>query len=143
MLRGAVDLVRDRSKPPPQRRHRHFLKRALPLLKAIPTNAFKVTAKPLAGEAALAIDANLESRWRSGAPQQAGMYFELDFNQPQRVCALEYKLGAFAHDYPRALNIEGQLENGQIIELLNSSDYGAIKLPNILTAAMKPHSSRS
>lgn len=59
-----------------------------------------------AGEAVLAVDGNLKTRWTTGTPQRPGMYFELDMGTISSVTGVLLDMGTSLLDYPRQCRVE-------------------------------------
>lgn len=73
---------------------------------------WRVEASDSAAEARLAIDGDPMTRWASHRPQRPGMSFELDLGEIREIVGLRLHSGAFRHDTPRGLRIEGAEEGG-------------------------------
>lgn len=70
-----------------------------------------------------ALDGDVSTRWATGAPQREGQVFEVVFKSPQNLAALEYSLGSWGQDYPRALRVEVEDAAGNREVLLTNEDY--------------------
>ena len=70
-----------------------------------------------------AIDGSIESRWATGAPQQPGQVFEVNFREPTVISSLRYQLGEWSQDYPRGLRIFAEDSDGAKREILSPMDY--------------------
>lgn len=74
--------------------------------KPIPKDRMQASSSSNSGEAANAIDNNLETRWGTGAPQKPGQEFAVSLKEPIELVGFRYHLGKWFHDYPRKLRIE-------------------------------------
>jgi hypothetical protein len=70
-----------------------------------------------------ALDGDEATRWATGAPQRDGQSFEVLFKEPQSLSALDYSLGSWQQDYPRALRIETEDVTGRRSVLLSNEEY--------------------
>lgn len=92
-------------------------------LRPIEGDAVSMVTGVGANAAAAALDGNEATRWATGAPQRDGQSFEVLFREPQSLAALEYSLGGWGQDYPRALRIETEDGMGRRELLLSNEEY--------------------
>lgn len=72
------------------------------------------TASSNPGDAALALDADPMTAWRSDAPQSAGDFLEIDLGAPRIVGEVRVVTGRrYASDFPRALAVALAAEGGE------------------------------
>ena len=88
---------------------------------------YQLTASHNAGLVKYINDQNIETRWGSGAPQNKTMAIAIDFKESQQISSITYNLGAYAHDYPRNLEIMGFTDDGKRIRLLKRANYRAVR----------------
>lgn len=74
-----------------------------------------------------ALDGSSHTRWGSGKPQHPGMTFEVFFARTQKLAAIEYDLGEWAHDYPRGLEIHLLKNDGSTVTVLSSEEFQSIR----------------
>lgn len=79
------------------------------------------------GEAAKAIDGDLETRWGSAGHQQPGMVVEFELRQPKPLRGFYYELGKWLTDYPRALEIELEDDAGTRRTVLDAEHYAGLR----------------
>jgi hypothetical protein len=87
----------------------------------------KLTASSRGETAAAVLDGDLQTRWGSGTPQRPGMSFVVEFVGPVDLRGLRYHLGAFKSDYPRLLDVELQLANGETRRIVEKDDSVALR----------------
>jgi hypothetical protein len=75
----------------------------------------------------LVLDGDLRTRWGSGEPQKAGMFFSVEFSSPVALRGLRYHLGAFKSDYPRILDVDLVLTSGEELPILDKDDSVALR----------------
>ena len=71
----------------------------------IRASGYKVSASVNNGEAVKAVDLNMESRWHSGAAQQAGMFYMVDQDASYEVSKIILDSSPSAADYPRGYQV--------------------------------------
>jgi hypothetical protein len=74
-----------------------------------------------------ALDGSSHTRWGSGEPQHPGMTFEVLFAKTQKLAAIEYDLGEWAHDYPRGLEIQILKTDGSTTTVLSNQEFQSIR----------------
>lgn len=74
-----------------------------------------------------ALDGSSHTRWGSGKPQHPGMTFEVFFAKTQKLAAIEYDLGEWAHDYPRGLEIHLLKNDGSTVTVLSDPEFQSIR----------------
>ena len=99
------------------------LKRPNLNLHPIESAAVSTVAGVGSNPAVAALDGDEATRWATGAPQRDGQSFEVMFKDPQSLAALEYSLGSWGQDYPRALRIETEDVTGRRDVLLSNDEY--------------------
>lgn len=73
---------------------------------ALDRTGWTFTASSAQGEVANVADGNIATRWSSGSLQAPGMYFQIDFGQPQTFGRIELALDASQpFDYPRGYEV--------------------------------------
>lgn len=65
-----------------------------------------LTASVNSGSARLAVDGNLDSRWTSGTPLQAGMWIQVELPQAALIGGVQIDSAKSADDYTRAYKIQ-------------------------------------
>ena len=103
------------------------LKRPKLDLRPIEPGAVSVVTGVGSNPAAAALDGSEGTRWATGAPQRDGQSFEVVFREPQSLVALEYSLGSWEQDYPRALRIETEDATGAREPLLSNEEYQRLR----------------
>ncbi len=78
-------------------------------------------------EVRYAFDGDLKTRWRSAEPQKKMMRFVLTLDEPRELRGLDYVLGEWAHDFPRALRIEIEAPNGEREVLIDPPSFWAVR----------------
>lgn len=96
-------------------------------LKSVKRRFISVSANAHPQAASLALDGDIDTRWGSAAPQKPGMEFIVTLDPPQPLAGLSYELGAWAHDYPRGLSVELELESGESRQLFEPADWSAVR----------------
>lgn len=66
-----------------------------------------------------AIDGDLETRWGSGEAQKPGMTFSIKFRSPTEVRAIEYLIGKWVTDCPRAFEISAETPTGETVNIVS------------------------
>lgn len=96
-------------------------------LRALPAPLYRgeATHNPAAMKAAF--DGDAATRWGSAVRQQPGMRFSLELTQTRAVRALRYDLGGYWHDFPRALRIVLEGEDGSRHELCSAAAFAAVR----------------
>jgi hypothetical protein len=89
--------------------------------------ALRVSASVKPEAAPNAVDRNASTRWGSGMPQRPGMEFLIELEAPLLLRAVAVELGAFVHDFPRALEIEVLRSDGQTEKVLSTDDTRAVR----------------
>lgn len=87
----------------------------------------KVSASSDLEDATNAIDQELGTRWGSGMPQKAGMQFTVTFPALTTVSGFRYELGAWSHDFPRGLMVEGITGTGDRKQIYNPDSHEAVR----------------
>lgn len=85
--------------------------------RALPRDRWRVGASVFPGEASLAIDGDLATRWASHSAQRPGTSFEIDLGATEAVTGVRLHSGSFAQDVPRGLRVEGETGEGEWREL--------------------------
>ncbi len=67
---------------------------------------WKLSASHNSGSLSLAIDGNAKTRWDTKTVQKPGMWFAVEFAEPQRVMSLLLESKASPKDYPRGYTVE-------------------------------------
>jgi hypothetical protein len=101
----------------------HNIKRPNLALHQIESGAGSIATAVGPNSAGAALDGSEATRWATGAPQRDGQSFEVLFKEPQPLAALEYSLGSWGQDYPRALRIEIEDATGGREVLLTNEEY--------------------
>ncbi len=95
--------------------------------KEVEHNAINAVSNYSQENAAKALDNDLNTRWGSAHPQSSDMKFELLLNKPHDLIGIRYKMGSWAHDWPRALRIEVENSVGVIKEVFDDKSYTAVR----------------
>lgn len=72
----------------------------------ISRSGWRVTSNFRADETEKAMDDDLKTRWRSGVPQNPGIYFLIDMGKVYEISKIRFDLGCFISDFPRGYEIE-------------------------------------
>ncbi len=96
-------------------------------LKLIPSSAQEPESNYNLKSAPAALDGDLKTRWGSAHPQTSDMEFRVSFREARRLRSLTYALGNWMQDYPRGLQIDLILANGERRPLFNPDKYEAIR----------------
>ncbi len=92
-------------------------------LREIPQSAVATVLAGGSTPSIAALDGNESTRWATGAPQRHGQSFEVVFKEPQALAAFDYSLGDWPQDYPRALRIEVEVDDGAREVILSNEGY--------------------
>lgn len=92
---------------------------------AVDKGRWTVFANSNGSEAGKAVDRLRPTRWRSGKPQEPGMFFEVDLGGTVPVSGLTLDLADSRRDFPRRLKIMGSLDgiNWKEMESEWTSDF--------------------
>lgn len=74
----------------------------------------------------LAFDSDRSTRWGSAAPQRGDMWVKLYFDPAIDLQGMNYQIGAWKQDVPRALRIVAISEDGTKSVVLRESDFSAL-----------------
>jgi len=72
----------------------------------LPEKDWSITANCEPEDIYAAIDNDYETRWQSGAAQQAGMQIILDLGKEEKISGISMYFGKAHNDYPRGIEIE-------------------------------------
>jgi hypothetical protein len=75
----------------------------------------------------LAADGNIDTRWGSAKSQSPTMEVKALFSRPVKLGGIDYKLGSWSSDYPRALQIEFLLSDGSSQIYFGPKGYEALR----------------
>lgn len=78
----------------------------------LPLGVEELRASRSPGETRWAVDGDLATRWATHAPQKPGEWFEIALPEARRLCWLEVSVGDFVSDYPRALGLRLETQDG-------------------------------
>src|SRR5262249_52647143 len=76
-----------------------------------PQSSWRLRARPNPWDAAMAMDGNPVTRWRSWWPLYPGMFYQVDFAGPMMLSAVELRCSS--DQYHIALAVEGRERNGR------------------------------
>lgn len=69
-------------------------------------NQWKLTASHGSATAALAIDADLSTRYSTGTQEKPGMWFQIELPEETTITGIELNAGSSVHDFPRGYKVE-------------------------------------
>lgn len=95
-------------------------------LRELPRAGWRATASQRPEEAVQVLDGQTDTFWESGAPQQAGMNFTVDFGTTQTVCQLYLGLGQNVDDAPAGFRVEVSDDGTTWRVVQDSSAQGAV-----------------
>ena len=81
-------------------------------LTTVDPRELQATASVNPGDARLAIDGDMTTRWHTG-PQAPGDHFDLDMVAVRRIRGVTLRLGDYTWDYPRGYRVEASLDGDQ------------------------------
>ncbi len=87
-----------------------------------------VQAEPNMSDAALAIDGDSSTRWRTARPQRKGDFFALAFEESVPLVRVVLSVQGVPSDYPRAISIVATLADGTEKVVFHEEDwFGPVK----------------
>jgi len=98
-----------------------------------PSESWRTTAWPGLFEAPFALDGNLATRWRTWDPERPGMFFEIDFGQPQPMSGAAIA----SHWETPQIEVLGMAVDGKWSPLSSLQKSGALPTENLRRAAMR------
>jgi F5/8 type C domain len=106
----------------------------------LPTDGWRAAA--IRGDASLAFDGKLETRWDTGRKQEVGDWYTLDMGKPQRIAGLTLDSRASANDYPSGLAVFTSADGMKWTRLAEIGDTEPINRAGRLDISFDPIDAR-